>query len=121
MPYKLHYDEYGIAYLKIIENLTSEDVEKVMGFMNSEHGGKSSSFLLCDLQESPKIVPDKAVRQALRELKGTFRWQKVAIIGADRIARMAAKLALTALGKRQLARFFETKAKALRWLKGEEK
>jgi hypothetical protein len=120
MPYKLHYDDHGIAYLKIIENLTSNDVEKVMGFMNSEHGGKSSSYLLCDLRESPKIVPDKAVRQALRGLRGTFRWQKVAIIGADRIARMAAKIALTALGKRQLARFFQTEVQAIRWLRGDE-
>jgi hypothetical protein len=117
MPYKLHYDEYGIAYLKIIENLTSNDVKNVMGFMNSEHGGISSSYLLCDLRESPHIVPDKAVRQALKGLRGTFQWQKVAIVGADRIARMATKIALTALGKRQLAQFFKTQAPAIRWLK----
>lgn len=120
MPYKLHYDEHGIAYLKIMENLTSKDVEKVMGFMNSEHGGKSSSYLLCDLKESPNIVPDKAVRKALRELKGTFRWQKVAIIGAEGVARMATKIVLTALGKRHLARFFKTETQAIRWLKGDE-
>jgi hypothetical protein len=121
MAHTLDYASEGIAHLRIIDTLTLADLEDILAVMNRDKGGRSSPYLLCDLRQSPSIVPTQAVRRALRELEGTFRWQKVAILGADTVSRMAAKIALTALGRRKFARFFKSENDAWKWLKGEVK
>ncbi|MBD3285310.1 hypothetical protein GF338_03135 [candidate division WOR-3 bacterium] len=62
----------------------------------------------------------KEARKAYAEHTEIIKPEKVAMVGANPVARMVAKIALSIMGRSDITKFFKTEDEALAWLKGDK-
>lgn len=122
MNYKLWYDaERKIIYLKTFKTMTAEDVHQLMAQAAEEFEGKEADFSLIDMTDAGTEHLGKDTRDAFKQYADSLEYKKIAIVGANPVTRMLARVALAVTGKSKIARFFKTEAQALEWLKGKTK
>lgn len=118
MNYRLWFDEdAGAAHLKITHMSTENDVNEYMAGLDKLLEGKKKRYVLVDLTDNPPGLLDKPARKAFGKYAGSIDFHKIAMYGAKPVIRMVAKVAVAALGKTKITKFFETREEALRWLK----
>ncbi|NLI97722.1 STAS/SEC14 domain-containing protein [bacterium] len=119
MNYEMWFDEKnGVLYVKTLAMLERADVEDIIPEVAEMLAGKEHRYILGDLAQNPSGLLTKDARTAFKENAENLQVDKIAIIGANPSIRMIAKIALTIMGKSDIAKFFKTEEEALVWLKG---
>ena len=122
LNYKIWFDEeQGVLIVKTLAMLEKADVDEIIPKVAEYLDGKEHRYILGDLSENPTGLLSKGARTAFKENADNLKVEKIAIIGANPSIRMIAKIALTIMGKSDIAKFFKTREEAISWLKGEGK
>lgn len=117
--YEMWFDEEnGVLKVRTLAMLERNDVDEIISKIAEFYEGKEHRYLMGDLSDNPSGLLSKGARTAFKENADNFAVDKIAIIGANPSTRMIAKIALTIMGKSNIASFFKTKEEALTWLKG---
>lgn len=121
MNYEMWYnEEHGVLYFKSFRTVKEADVHEIVPLMNKLLEGKEHRYVLADLTEAEQNPITKEARRAFKQYAGPTDYEKVAIVGAKPIARMATKIILTIMRSSHITQFFKTESEALAWLKGEK-
>jgi len=120
--YEMWYDEkLGVLRFKVINPLTAEDAREITPLAEKLMESKDTRAMLVDLTAGSSMGLSKEVRAAFREGPGPFKYEKIALYGANPVERMIAKAILAVSGSKQIARFFKNEEEALSWIKEEKK
>lgn len=117
--YEMWFDnEHGVLFVKTLAMLEKKDVDEMIPKIAEVFDGKEHRYILGDLSENPTGLLSKGARTAFKENAENLVVEKIAILGANPSIRMIAKIALTIMGKADIAKFFKTRDEAIVWLKG---
>jgi len=118
MNYKIWFDEDTYAvFLKIIKMPEEEDVNGFMTEAMKLYEGKERRYAVVDLSDNPPGLLDKPARKAFRLFAESIDFDRIVMFGGKPVIRMMAKVAVSALGKLKITKFFETEKEAINWLK----
>jgi len=112
--------ENGLLRLVIYSSLVKADVDELMPIMAAELDKMKRRLVLVDMsQDKNPSSMSKEARKAYKEHAAAINTEKVAMVGANPVTRMTAKIALSVLGQSDRTRFFKSEEEAFVWLKGE--
>jgi len=111
--------EQKTALLKTVHTLVEENVHELVDLIHTEFEskGKEIRYLLVDSTHTGSDPVSKEARRALRMYSDVFfTFTKIAIVTSNPVTRMISKVALAAMGRSKVAKFFKTETGALEWL-----
>jgi pyruvate carboxylase len=120
---EMSFDEKNeILFLKFVEEWTEKDIPEMFSRIRMFLEGKKKKNILGDVSEAPAQSYSRQMRNMVGEEVVDLKLDKVAILGANPVLRMMAKVLLAVIGNKWSAetRFFGSKAEALAWIKGEK-
>lgn len=128
MRHQVWFDkEQDVLREKFLGGFTEEDVPHYLARVREVYGSSKHHKVIVDLSEARQPFYDRRTRQLLIEGAGRLRYkeERVAMLKASPDIRMLIKVLVAGMrqhGKDVEARFFESEAEALGWLKdgGEE-
>lgn len=109
--------QLGVVRAKTKGSFTMQELDKSMEELKKLFLNMDKKLLLADVRENDRVMATKEERVRMRELSKDLTWDKAAVVGADTLVRMSAKIVLAAIGLSKTTRFFKTEDEALRWLK----
>ncbi|MBN2381018.1 STAS/SEC14 domain-containing protein [candidate division WOR-3 bacterium] len=121
--FKINFEETDkVLYVEVLEKITAEDVHAIVAEVTRllPEGKTSGSYIIGDIsavEGDARGLIDKEARQVFRTYTERLRFIKTAIVGANPVMRMVAKVALAVMGDGTSARFFKTAEDALEWFK----
>jgi hypothetical protein len=102
--------------LKVLVMLNEGDVNAMMPALDKLLEGKKKRNVLVDLTLNPPGLLDKPARKAFAQYAEAIPFDKIAMYGAKPVIRMIAKVAVAALGRSKVTKFFDTREQAVSWL-----
>lgn len=122
MRFTLNYDEdTKILNAEILEKFEPEDVHGIVSTLKNDFTEEQRRYMIANIHEPAQPMPSKETRQALRGIPSELKFTKIAICGAKPVLRMVGKIIVTAIGKANDSKFFNTAEEAVSWLIEERK
>lgn len=117
-PNKVFINSDGIVEILVVGDQTVESV-RAMGQqaleLSKHQRSKDKPALILDNLLQIGVVPPEARRLVVELVKSTD-YDKLAMLGSDRLLRLGANLMLQATGKGQRVKYFEDRDKCVAWL-----
>ncbi len=120
---QMSFDEKNqILHLKFTEVWDEKDIPEMFNRMRTHLEGREKRILLGDVSGAAPQSYSKEMRKMVADEATTLKLDKIAIMGANPVLRMMAKVLLAVIGNKWSAetRFFGSKEEALAWLKEEK-
>lgn len=116
----MQYDEENQALvLRFTEVWTEEDIPGLFSRLREYLGEKEKKNILGDVSQAPTQSYSKEFRKMIAEEAASLSLDKVAVVGANPVLRMMAKVLLAIIGQKWSVetKFFTAEKDALVWLK----
>lgn len=119
MKHRVYYEqENGVLRVEIVGELMYEEASPIIHTIQKELAVREHGYILADMSRTPSFQLDRKTRKILQEEAVTLNLDKIAIVGANPVIRMLAKVLVTVIGRGKSSQFFKTDKEALAWLKG---
>lgn len=116
----VRYDEENeVLRIKFTEVWTEEDIPAFFERMGKLFEGRPRRVVLGDVSEAKPQNYSKEFRKMIADESARLGFEKTAVLGANSILRMMAKILLAVLKNKlpMKAKFFNSEEEALDWLK----
>jgi hypothetical protein len=114
VEHKVYYDgDYGIGHVDIIGELTRDDAERIIASLEDMFNGKGHCYVLTMMSTPSSFPLGQGAQKALGREGNNPDLSRIAIVGAESVIRMLAKVIVTVLGKADNSRFLKVEEKKL--------
>lgn len=117
------FDEKNEAlHLSFTEVWDENDVPELFKRIRAHFEGRKERNIVGDLSHAAPQSYSRQMRKMVAEEAAALSLDKVAILGANNVLRMMAKILLAVIGNKWSAetKFFDSEADALAWIKGDK-
>jgi len=113
--------ENKILTAEILEKFEPEDVHGIVNSLKNDYSEEQRQYMIANIHEPAQPMPSKETRQALAQSTSELKLHKIAICGAKPVLRMVGRIIVTAIGRANDSKFFNTMDEAVNWLSEEAK
>lgn len=110
-------EENNVVCAQFTGIFTVADGPELLRNVNSLFESRTAHLLLIDLSKATDQVLSKELRQWLKENSPHLEVDKVAVVGASALIRIAARIVISVIGRAKDTGFFRTADEAVAWLK----